>query len=538
VTSTSLSFSVQTPSGSTQFEVPLGTSLYFVGANGSGKTRLGVYIENFGGERVQRVSAHRTLTLNPKVAKISEADARKGLKIGNHHQGVVFGQRNAYRWQEKQATALLNDYDFMLQMLFANQSNISLQTHNSLRKGVSSEPEYTRLETLDSIWNRLLPHRSLHISGDDIQVSQKSERGQYSAQELSDGERAIFYLVGQTLVADPNSLLIFDEPELHIHRSVLSRLWDELEAARQDCGFIVISHDLDFVASRQGQKFVLKSYDPNTGWQIETVPKGAGFPEDITTLILGSRKPVLFVEGKEESLDLAVYRCCFPDWTIIPSGSCEQVIHSVSTMRAHAALTRVTCAGVVDADSFSEEEAEILKTKGISVLSVSEIENLFVLPELIEQLLLDEGHQGAELNAKKERLIDNIVDFAANEKNRQECVLRYCRRRIDRTMKKIDLSDAKSPSEISTEFTKRTSELDVLEMAKLANDAIGEAIASRDLVKLLRWFDNKGLLAIVAQTRSQNKAAFEQWIIRTLNNKNKPGISEALARYLPNPIPQ
>jgi ABC-type glutathione transport system ATPase component len=66
---------------------------------------------------------------------------------------------------------------------------------------------------------------------------------------MSDGERAAFYLIGQTLMAPENSLIIFDEPELHIHRSIMSTLWDELEALRTDCAFVVISHDLEFIAS-------------------------------------------------------------------------------------------------------------------------------------------------------------------------------------------------------------------------------------------------------------------------------------------------
>ena len=96
---------------------------------------------------------------------------------------------------------------------------------------------------------------------------------------MSDGERAIFYLIGQTLVAAQDSLLIIDEPELHIHRSILAKLWDELEAARQDCAFIFITHDLGFAASRPAQKFVLSDYDPTPFWKIESIPEDTGFDE-------------------------------------------------------------------------------------------------------------------------------------------------------------------------------------------------------------------------------------------------------------------
>jgi predicted ATPase len=68
----------------------------------------------------------------------------------------------------------------------------------------------------------------LIISGDDVQVKVPPRGDPYTAAEMSDGERAAFYLIGQTLMAPENSLIIFDEPELHIHRSIMSTLWEEL----------------------------------------------------------------------------------------------------------------------------------------------------------------------------------------------------------------------------------------------------------------------------------------------------------------------
>jgi hypothetical protein len=64
---------------------------------------------------------------------------------------------------------------------------------------------------------------------------------------------------------------------------------------------------------------------PAPRWNIEAVPGNTGFDEKVTTLILGSRRPILFTEGTENSLDLAIYRCCFSNWTVIPRGSCEEV---------------------------------------------------------------------------------------------------------------------------------------------------------------------------------------------------------------------
>ncbi len=111
-----------------------------------------------------------------------------------------------------------------MQVLFAEQANTSLLTHKNARAGSTAPPTETKLEKLVAIWKRILPHRLLQISGDDIQVQSAQASSTYPASEMSDGERAVFYLIGQTLTAAPDGLIIFDEPELHLHRAIMSRL--------------------------------------------------------------------------------------------------------------------------------------------------------------------------------------------------------------------------------------------------------------------------------------------------------------------------
>jgi energy-coupling factor transporter ATP-binding protein EcfA2 len=526
-------FSVPTPSGAMDFQVEPGTSLLFVGANGGGKTRLAVKIENDLGDKAHRISAHRALILNPSVPKISERVALLGLRTGHAHEAAALHNRIGSRWSSNAASSLLNDYDFLVQALFAEQANTSLVTHKNARAGSGQPASSTKFEKLVDIWDRVLPHRKLDITGDNVQASAVGSDAKYGASDMSDGERAIFYLIGQTLTASPDSLIIFDEPELHIHRAIMSRLWDELEAARPDCGMVFISHDLEFVASREGQKYVLRDYSPTAGWTIEAVPEDAGFSEDITTLILGSRKPVLFVEGGGSSLDQAIYRACYPDWTIIPRGSCEEVIHAVVTMRANAALTRVTCAGIVDADAYDATDVQLLQSKGIAILPVSEIENLFLLPSVIEAIATAEGYEGATLEAKLAPIFEELFTQAADPNNQLPIVMRYCRRRIDRTLKKIDLSTAADVATLASDYAKKTGALDVAALAKMAADSIQKAIADKNAPELLKWYDNKGILGIACKAKATTKVLFEQWIVRALRNNTALTVSDAVRKLLP-----
>ena len=526
-------FSVPTPTGPKSFSIEPGTSLLFVGANGGGKTRLAVQIENDLGARAHRISAHRALSLNPSVPKISEKIALLGLRTGNASEDAGLQHRIGSRWHRKAAVSLLNDYDYVVQALFAEQANTSLASHKIARAGTGQPASKTKFEKLVEIWDRILLHRKLDVSGDDIQVSIVGSTEKYGATELSDGERAIFYLIGQTLTSASDSLIIFDEPELHIHRSIMSRLWDELEAARPDCGMIFISHDLEFVASRKGEKYILRDYNPAYGWTIEDVPNDSGFSEDTATLILGSRRPVLFVEGQVGSLDQAIYRACYPDWTIIPRGSCEEVIHAVVTMRANASLTRVTCAGIVDADAYSISEARLLQDRGIAILPVSEIENLFLLPTVVTAIAEVDGYKGTDLIAKIAQILEELFASAGDDRNQSPVVLRYCRRRIDRTLKGIDLSDAADVATLASNYAAKTRALDVAALATMARTEIAKAIADKDVPELLKWYDNKGVLSIACKAKGTNAAQFEQWIVRALQNGTAPTVSDAIRKVLP-----
>ncbi len=532
-------FSILENSTPKNYTIEPGTSLFFVGANGGGKTRLAVSIEEELGEKAHRISAHRALALNPNVPKINEVTAINRLRFGTNFSGPVgvgnsIVNRSGDRWGNQAATQLLNDFDCVVQALFAEQTNTALKTHDNFFLNNGEVPSETKFQKLRTIWDRVLSHRKLHITGDDIKVSAAGSTETYAAQDMSDGERAVFYLIGQTLVAAAESLIIFDEPELHIHRAIIARLWDELEAARPDCAMVMISHDLEFAASRQGQKFVLMSYEPATGWIIEPVPEDSGFSEDITTLILGSRKPVLFVEGESTSLDKAIYRACYPDWTIIPKGSCAEVIHAVTTMRANSSLTRITCAGIVDADGHHVKQIEFLQSMGVSVLPVSEIENLFLLPDVIIEIAKTNSLEGDLLTAKCNEILDELFKHAKDNSNQTAIIMRYCRRRIDHTLKKIDLSSAKTVEDLAAAYSNETSSLNISEIANVAAEAIKDAIANKDATELLKWYDNKGsVLSIACKARQTSKRDFVGWLTRSLNNKKHPELSKALFKHLP-----
>lgn len=517
--------------------IPCGSSAIFVGANGGGKTRLSVYIEQQLQLKAHRISAHRALALNPDVAKISEKKALMGLRTGNPRETANVHHRESHRWGSHSAVNLLNDFDYLVQALFAEQSNTSLIAYNHYkpgRKRSKSKFQLTVFHKLNKIWRRLLPRRLLHITGDDIQVSIPTHKDTYKASEMSDGERAIFYLIGQVLVADRDSMLIIDEPELHVHRSIMATLWDELEAARPDCAFVFITHDLEFAATRAGKKYILSDYRSDPYWDIQEVPEESEFGEEITTLILGSRRSILFVEGESNSLDIAMYRCCYPTWTIIPRGSCAEVIHATVTMRRNASLSRLKCCGIVDADYYEQDDRDYLSRLGIAILPVAEIENVVLLPEVARAILRVEGYRGEESEDMLERLIDAVLERVESPEEMERLGVRYCKRRVDRELKSSDYREAVTVGQLEERIKSRIEQLNVRAMADGVTRKLRTAIDARNLEEVLVYCDDKALLALAAShLKKCRKVEFVEWLTRILRDDTENRVAVAVRGQLP-----
>ena len=55
---------------------------------------------------------------------------------------------------------------------------------------------------------------------------------------MSDGERAIFHFIAEVVSAEENSLIIIDEPENHLHNSILESWNDDRVCETGLCIFI------------------------------------------------------------------------------------------------------------------------------------------------------------------------------------------------------------------------------------------------------------------------------------------------------------
>lgn len=393
-----------------EIEVESGTSMVLLGANGSGKTRFGAKIEELNDGKyskgngtqellVHRISAQKSLTISESISTRDLESSEKALYIG---ATTEYANKLTNRFNQNPVTGLLNDYDNALSLLFA-EGNAQLQkSHEEDVKAVEQgterpDPITTVIDKATKLWNELLPHRKIDLSGNGVHIEFDNQR--YHGKEMSDGERVILYMICQVLVLKPDSILIIDEPEQHIHKAIINKLWDMLEAARQDCVFIYITHDLEFALSRNSERVLwIKSYD-GSKWDYELLDVNdfSDLPGDLLYEVIGTREKILFIEGKKDSYDYLLYQEIFRDrgYHVIPCGGCQDVVKAVKSKRAYEKLNKIIVCGIIDRDFRTEAEIAQLKKDNIFCLDVAEVENLFVVPELLrlmaEQLGCDEA---------------------------------------------------------------------------------------------------------------------------------------------------
>jgi energy-coupling factor transporter ATP-binding protein EcfA2 len=243
----------------------------------------------------------------------------------------------------------------------------------------------------------------------------------YDIDQLSDGERAALLVVAAIIVQDPFSAVVIDEPERHLHPSISAPLVTAAVRIRNDISFIFSSHDMDLVA-QINPDFTLHVRDSRVisvrpeqrSFDVEVIEAHSDIPEELKRDILGSRKKILFIEGQSSSIDVAVYGAIYPDWKIVPKGSCEKVISSILAMRDNPKLHWYESYGIIDADGREKAEQATLGNSGIFCLSVPSIESLFYLPAVVSEvcnlLQMTEGGMSAiDRFAQYENMLEAFV---------------------------------------------------------------------------------------------------------------------------------
>ena len=356
-------------------------SIIIIGANGSGKSRLGAWLEENNLANYHRLSGQRILNFTLNIPLRSEHSAINHLWYGREEGGSKLGRWPFEKGHCNYTTAELRDANDALALVFAKKSSqdrdyVALCKKAEKEGKVSPKTTEVIIDKLIHIWNVIFPNRQIVLEDNQVNVLMPDVNTPYSGTEMSDGEKACLYLIAQCLAIPENKNIIIDEPELHLHRSIMNKLWSELEKARPDCLFIYITHDTNFAANhRNSDKIWVKKFD-GKNWEFEYI-QDSDLPQQLLLDILGNRKKVLFVEGESNSWDIELYTEFYSGYYVIPCGSCATVIQNVKAMRKEKQLNHIECFGIIDRDFRADNEIASLAKDHIFALDVAEVENLF-----------------------------------------------------------------------------------------------------------------------------------------------------------------
>jgi ABC-type cobalamin/Fe3+-siderophores transport system ATPase subunit len=484
-------------------------SIIVVGANGSGKTRLGNWLEFSGPQQLEvyRIGAQKSLNFPVAVSPTSLVGSRISLHYGINStdydayiQGVGGIEQNLHsyrarsKWQSNPVTSLLDDFHPLLTYLFTDDYEISTKYRKDSIANPGITAPVTILDRIVRAWTQVLPHRQLNISvGQVTAQSSDINTAPYQAREMSDGERVAFYLIGQCLSAPLNNIIVVDEPEIHLHRVIQARLWDTIEQERPDCLFVYLTHDLEFAASRTSAKKIwLKDFN-GTAWDWKEIPEQESIPEELLLTVLGSRKPVLFTEGDRGGSEQAIFSRVYPDWTIMPCGNCEQVIESTKAFTALKHLHGNECRGIIDRDYRTDQEIADLLAKGIHVLDVQEIENVLLTEDVLTAVVDHTLNVAATITGTVAGKVAEIKTFFFQqlEKDQQLLTSRRAGWEIEKTLRKFDAKAVGLPALQAA--VQATAALDVPGIYAGIEAEFARILTAKDYPALLLRYNNKGL---------------------------------------------
>lgn len=542
-------------------------SVIIIGANGSGKSHLAAFIEKKDyeqsegeerGSKCLRISSQRIMNFDKFIPLKSYEEAEREILYGsaiytNNKEGLKWGnpRGNEPMW----TTKVLDDYNTVLAATIAriNLENDDFHedyVNNRIQKCEEKKNNLIK-DKIKKIWHEVLPQKKITfhdakvlVGLSDIDGDNNEDIG-YNGNQMGDGERVCLYMICQILIAPQDMLIIVDEPELHLHPSIMNHLWTVLEEYRRDCNFIYVTHDTDFAAQHQNADIIwVKSFDGKAKWDYEKLEEGS-LPDALLLRILGSRKNVLFVEGVESSWDYKIYSNLLPQFYVIPETSCRDVIRATATYRENPALHHLKVFGLIDRDYRSEEDIGKLRAKGIYCLGVAEVENLF-----FDQDVLRCYHEMQSISEQASRKLIGIIEnevinsFKDDiQKQQMDAIASSIKYYLEVLPFKVDTLDKEEIKKNLYQHLNTT--IDTL--IQKTKDKFESLTVELDYTDILKQYNRKGLYSVLKRSASlfkkENRSddnitdkfyeGYREYIVRKIRVESGKNLRDAMSKYIP-----
>ena len=431
-----------------KFTVKNGFQLFIVGANGSGKsTLIQQFISQNSSNRVKRIAAHRQTWFDSGGTNFTP-EQRHQYEVQTPSYYIIDGARSKDLRSQQDLSAILFD-------LVAKENTINKSIARHIRNRHAdqalefSDKSPSPLDQINELFTRGRLMVTIENSDDQNLLASRPQGEPFSIVEMSDGERNAMIIAAHVITAKPGMVLLIDEPERHLHRSIIQPFLSALFDLRsEDCAFIIATYEIALpVANPNAQVLMLRSCQWSGGecvaWDADVLEPNAELPEDLKLAILGSRKKILFVEGKSGCPDFSLYTALFPGLSVVPKESCEEVQKAVLGWRGSKKIhpVHVEIFGLIDRDNRTEEDVKGLAEKGVFALEVYSVEALYYCSDAIAAVAHRQadsfGYDASELIKSAKQGAIEALKVDAEKTDERMAALR-CERQIrERVLSKI-----------------------------------------------------------------------------------------------------
>ncbi len=500
-----------------------------LGANGTGKSKLLKELK----DNAQRFYPGRLVIFVEGGRTIKLVDSLQ-LNRNNFNQYNTLEKANT-TFISKRKTTLSDRVTDALLLLDKMGQEIrgkhSDEVHEWAQNGmngslpVREDPPLTKLFQL---FTEIFPSIQLQLNSTNKALTcTKNGSANYSTTQLSDGEKQVLSILADiAILAESNSLIIVDEPELNLNPSLACRLWDTIENDLQGCIFIYGTHNVGFsMRTNVNRVFVLSNVNENIS-EIKNISEIQN--NDLRSLLgnipaILSTSNALITEGQNNSFDSIFYRWLTgtENIEIVPMGGCGDVQAVANRTGVWEAIApSVKLVGIIDLDYKSEETIESLLSDNCKMLDFHEAESYLCIPGIVvtvaEKIGLVETLPTIEdLHQLIKQEFENLYLTIAAQRVFEKAKIKLSVS-IDRTtLKTIENEDdlsVKLIEEAKNQTDYAEQELSEEKITQLLSAEINnckKAIEENDIMKMVKLLPGKGLLTkITYRTGAKNPSDY------------------------------
>lgn len=496
----------------------LGNVVIIAGANGSGKTRLkDAIVQTLQGQ--PQMSLMIQATRDRERAKfggdsISVQQGQQNQILTEYMQSRRFGrgrfvgslvqvdsERNIQTIQYNPVSYLVKDPDDQetpsnfYSQIFTNRWQIFMDDihkkvaayKNKIADEVKNNPIVKGKDILSKFPHPLEKYKNIFkqlLQGKELQDIDPASPGQFTYKDisspislpfnsLSSGEQEVIKVIFDVAKKDiRHSVIIIDEPELHLHPILAFKLIETLKTIGDHTNqFIFLTHSADLISTY---------YSTGDVYFIDTVQVGINQAHKLSELnrshkelvqlisqnlgLFAVGKKLIFVEGEDASIDRLTYHSIaqkhLPEAIIIPMGSVENLI----TLNAFEEQIRNSIFGIElymirDRDGLSDEQIKGIEQNGkIKCLKKRHIENYFFDPGILFKVA-----KKLYITTTKPAVTQDFIEFKLKEiatdsikLNLLQNIKRYLSLNHNFHISTVKSLETKALSEIKTEMTNST----------------------------------------------------------------------------------